>query len=353
MLKRKQHPDFPDTTGWNMDKFIGAIIKTLEQICYHTGQRPVIVLNNWLEVVKIVLEQLPEQFKAMIVTGRLAPVLPEATEVFQKAEQCHYQMNAGGFDHSQIWSNYAKAFYLLLEATAPGLGSDFYSDTTYGPDILGHIYESWANPSSQSLQQHFTPYDVCELLARTAIRGNGKRKVLAQLAKALRHPDRRTNAAVLLDGMLVPKDDSAVYSDWFFNKMIPDVIAGGQFEPVKVYDPTVGSARSLLAIARQFPPWANRLGLVQYFGQDFDPTCATLSKVSLMLYGLNGYACHLTHSFAILQRYASNKSILKQHFSQPYPSLGEKIPLKSLILEKSPHNEGNLAQKWLPRQFEF
>jgi type I restriction-modification system DNA methylase subunit len=44
----------------------------------------------------------------------------------------------------------------------------------------------------------------------------------------------------------------------------------------------------LLAAASVFPQWAVHRGLIEFYGQDIDPTCVAMAKVNLMLYGLNG-----------------------------------------------------------------
>lgn len=294
--RKQRRPDFPDTTGWGPDEFAGAIIKTLERVSHHTGQRPSVVFDNWLEVVKVTLEQLPEQFKAVAATGSLAPDPPEVAEVFQKVEQRQRGYGGGYIDPFKVWTDgFAKAFHLLLESASPGLWNNagFYTHTVCGPDILGYVYEKWSNTSPQWLAQYFTPWPVAEgLMARMTIQ-NGEREVLDRLKEALTHPDNPLGFAVLLAGTLIPENDSAAHRDWFFNRIIPAAVSSGLFEPIRINDPAAGSGRLLLAAAAQYPSWAVHHGLVVVSGQDLDYTCWLMNSINVLLYGLNGYSLKL------------------------------------------------------------
>lgn len=46
----------------------------------------------------------------------------------------------------------------------------------------------------------------------------------------------------------------------------------------------------MLAVASCLPAWMSQYGLVQFYGQDIDPTCALMAQINCRLYGLNGYS---------------------------------------------------------------
>ncbi len=192
-----------------------------------------------------------------------------------------------------IWADgYAKAFHLLLAATAPGLWNNSELNPGYGPDILGHIYESWSSTSPKWLAQYFTSWPVCRLMSQLVI-PDGKQQIHNRLKKALTHPDNVLGFATLMAGMVIPDDDQAAYDDWFFNQLIPAALWGDFFEPITLNDPAIGSGRTMLAGLMEFPAWAVQRGLVRISGMDIDHTCYMMSSIQVLLYGLNGFSIKL------------------------------------------------------------
>ena len=132
------------------------------------------------------------------------------------------------------------------------------------------------------------------------------------LKQALTHEENILGAAVLLTSLAI--DDTQESRDWFLNRVIPAALP--YYQPITVSDPCVGSGVMLLAAASQFPTWAVHANLVQFFGQDIDPTCVKMSRINGQLYGLNGYACHLTQSFAENARVYFQQRIANVYFQE-------------------------------------
>jgi len=153
-------------------------------------------------------------------------------------------------------------------------------------DLVGEVYMQLSLGNVRA-GQYFTPESVTIMMAEMMIPDGGK-EVQDRIKQALCHPDNHLGAAVLFAGSVVSKDQMQRY---FIERIIP--VAVPFYEPIRVMDPAVGSGRTLLAAAAQYPRWTIANGLVQFWGMDIDPLCVAMCELNVKLYGLNGRGVHV------------------------------------------------------------
>ena len=275
--------------------FPKEIIKRLETVVGLSGRRPIEVYSDWVFITEATLQVLPDQLRAVGATGRFAPDPPEVADTFARVRS-HYDPKSLGADRARrVWDNFAQAFALLLEATAPGLWGEPNSLSIAGisgPDILGYIFQTWAGPPSGKtrLGQVLTPYAVASCMARI-LNTDLERLAYDRVKEALCHPDNVLGAAVLLTSLAIPEDDPTANFEWFLNRCLP--AAAPYLKPILVLEPAVGTGVIIMAHAAASPEWAVRRGIVQYRAQDIDPLLVACAASSLRLYGLNTYSLQL------------------------------------------------------------
>lgn len=216
------------------------------------------VFEDWLSLVEASLTALPDHLKAARETGKPAPDSPETQKLFTtlKARYGKHGMEA-----------FQQAFAVLLDST------EEYQD------LLGQVYMDFAYANTHT-GQFFTPWNIALMMART---NDISKMVHERLIAAIHKSSLAT--AMLLTGITLDGEEA---EKWYFEKVLPAALE--HYEPVTIHDPACGSGVMLLAVAATLPPWMNQWGLVQYYGQDIDPTCVSMAKTNLMLYGLNGFA---------------------------------------------------------------
>jgi len=270
------------------------IIKRLQSIGAISGTRPSVIFDHWLEIVDATLEALPDQVKAVLQTGQLAPDPPEVAEVFERVRTYYDDDRLGPDRCRRIWQNFSEAFAYLLAGAAPGLwGQIDYGQI--GPDLVGHIYQIYANLDPSWQAQYMTPWSVAMLMSGLTIQ-NGEAEVHQRLKQALTHPDNHLGAAMLLTSLAIPDDEPDQAWDWFITRVVPAAMPF--YEPIRFLEPAIGSGRLMLAAAARFPQWAVAGRLVIFAGQDVDFSCILMSRINSKLYGLNGYALRLTAAVA-------------------------------------------------------
>ena len=213
---------------------------------------------------------LPTHARSVAATGELAADDAETTALWTRLRQ---QVKYDDGDFRQ----FAYAYSALLA------GSDDNGEPEY-KDALGDLYMSWAHPNSHS-GQFFTPWPLCQVAARMSV-GDP----IPMLAE-------RITAATCIDWPSLGMDPlKPATLEHIAKRYLPAHV--DRFEPITICDPAVGSGGMLLAAAELYPLWAVHMGLVQFSGQDIDYTCVLMSRINLMLYGLNGYALRLTDAIA-------------------------------------------------------
>lgn len=294
-VKRRRVPKKYSVAPFEQRDFPKEIIKCLETVAAISGRRPGEIFSDWVFITEATLKALPDQVKTVGATGHFAEDAPDVADAFARVRG-HYDPKYLGEDRAErVWHNFAEAFALLLEATAPGLWGEPNSLAVAGisgPDILGYIFQTWASPPSGKSWhgQVLTPWNVASMMAQI-LNTNIERMVYDRIKEALCHPDNVLGASVLLTSMVLPEDDPQANFDWFLNYCLP--AAAPYLKPILVQEPAVGTGVMILAHAAASPAWAVRNSIIQYFAQDIDILMVKCTSVSLMLYGLNGYALQL------------------------------------------------------------
>lgn len=178
-MKKRSHLNHNPGAGRGTGFYTQEIVKCLEQAHRASGQRPYTVFDDWTRIVEASLTALPDQLKSVASTGRFGPDTPETGEVFKQVrvryESAHYPAA-----HRKVWNSFARAFALLLHSAEPGLwGQHGYGqfDCGYmGPDVLGHVYATYANSDPSWAAQYWTPWNVALLMSALVIT-DGEREV--------------------------------------------------------------------------------------------------------------------------------------------------------------------------------
>ena len=293
--KRRRDPRKQVVIPFARRHFPQEIIKSLESVVSLSVRRPIEVYSDWVFITEATLQVLPDQLRAVGATGRFAPDPPEVAETFARVRS-HYDPKSLGADRARrVWDDFAQAFALLLEATAPGLWGEPNSlsiaGPLSGPDILGFIYQTWANGSNRIRGEIYTPWPLARLLAELTLGQSGERLVYDRLKAALCHPDNILGAATLLAGLTLPADEPDAIKEYFITRVVPSAV--GAYIPVTVCDPAIGTNILNLAAASVMPDWMVKLALIRFVGQDVSNLAVACSKCSVALYGLNGYALKL------------------------------------------------------------
>ena len=171
--RNKQPPEMIGGVGGS-GVYTQKIIKHLKRVNAISGHRPSTVFEDWLILVEASLEMLPVHLKAISETGQFASDSPETSEKFAQI-RARYRYH-GDDKVPVVWTEFGTAFALLFEGTAPGLGAAKIRGGYMGPDILGHVYMTYANSDPSWSAQYFTPWNVALLMAQMSI-GDGEQQV--------------------------------------------------------------------------------------------------------------------------------------------------------------------------------
>ena len=136
--------------------------------------------------------------------------------------------------------------------------------------------------------RYFSPFNIAKLMAEMSLlEGEVRKAVLAALE------DERNEAGRILRFMLpiAAAMSEPGQREFWHTKVLPAALP--YIKPVPFIDPSCGSGVMILAASTSVPGWANKLGVVAYYGIDLDPFCVLMTRVQCMLYGLNGYVANL------------------------------------------------------------
>lgn len=262
----------------NLEKMSAAqvaaeIAKKLEHAGASFGYGKARLWEEWLQYTAVCLEITLKPFR---------DGTPHTdTPLRQEEERLRKIFNAphGNFDH--FLKNFQEAAVL------------WYSWSSYGiEDVLGLTYMNymWAN---EAKGQFFTPWHVSVMMAEMTVQ-DGAREVFERI-KAAVDKLREANpvmaiyadSLILTAGILGQGENPTKTIESILINLLP--LIQPYYEPITVCDPCCGSGVMLLATSLQYPVFANRLGLVQYYGQDIDQICINMAHLNMMAYGLNGW----------------------------------------------------------------
>jgi len=242
------------------------IIKLLNKITT-SGNRPDVIFEDWLQIVEATLTAAPDQVSEIALSAVEGPDTPETAKLFAHLRD--------RYSHPSYFHAFAESFAILLDSVTPDDPQD----------VLGGIYMAWGWPSDWA-GQFFTPMPIAKAMAQMTLQG-AEAQVHARLKTAIEQSP--AAQAALLAGLGLDGDEAR---DWFTHRVVP--LAIPHYQPLTVNDPCCGSGVMFLAAASCLPSWMTQLGLVQFSGQDIDAGCVRMTRINIMLYGLNGWGARWT-----------------------------------------------------------
>lgn len=232
------------------------------------------VWEDWLSYSIVALETGLGPFREGRVPDDLAPIKAEVERLRGKYDAPH-----GNID--RLLSNFREAFSLWYGFS----GANLY-------DVLGDTFMQHASPNKDA-GQHFTPWHVAVMMAQINI-PDGARMVFERIHAAiesLRAVDELSavycDAVILTAAVAIEAEGTVNVLQSLLLPVLP--LIGPYYEPLTINDPTCGSGNLLIAASGQFPRFAVRLGLVQFYGTDIAYVCYQMARMNEMGYGLNGY----------------------------------------------------------------
>ena len=256
---------------------LAAMEKLLRKVERVTYQRTYTIFEDWVDLLNIMLDQLPAHLQEAVETGRLSEwpegTPPERIATFERIK-------------ARYGSKAPEAFTLFAHAT----GAFFEATNQCWFDWLGQLYMS-LELGGRGVGDYYTPWSVASMMARMQ---DIPSLLHQRLMQALTHEENALGAAVGITSMLFrsgPDGEPPIMggdelSSYFVRWVIP--AAAPFFEPITVMDPAVGSGVMLLAAASTVPLWARRAGFVQFYGQDISHIAVQMCRAQLRGYGLNG-----------------------------------------------------------------
>lgn len=271
------------------NRYRPEIIKKLEAVVRRSGSRQDQVFYDWVRLCEASLDALPKHFAAA-VQGQVYED-DEPTQKLWAEMRTRYER--------EQFNTFAEAMGLLT----------LVPENMGYIDMLGDIYMEWGYPS-KGKGQYFTPIQIARLMAGLVgdtddIQADIKQRLRAAWDKS------EIAQAIGLAGLMLdrPETPPEVRDAYFIARIWPELFP--HFEPVKVYDPAIGSGVLILAAAEAMPWWATQLGMVQFYGSDIDFLCVSMVRTNFCLYGLNGH-----YAGPIVYHY---EGLLQAYFRGDYP----------------------------------
>jgi hypothetical protein len=247
-----------------MNQYAKQIIKHLDHITA-SGNRPSTIFQDFIDMTCATLEAIPVHLRSAVRDRQFAADTEETAKLFERMR--------GRYASSYCWEHFSNAFYTLLDSADGPDGALEWDDT------IGQVYMDWGVPNKHT-GQFFTPYEVARMMAQM----QGIEELVYQRLETAYLKSSYGVIHLMLTG-----DPARVSA--FVRRMGGDLVhlCVERFEQIKVQDCACGSGVMLLAAAEQTPRWALDWGLVKFFGQDIDQACVTMTRINMMIYGLNGF----------------------------------------------------------------
>ena len=265
---------------------VKAIVGCLERVNGNCGQSLYSIFDDWLEIVLISLERLPEHYKSVVENRTMAEDTEQSKITFERLR--------GKYEKPEIWNEFVSAFVYLMESTETW------------QDVLGDVYMA-SYISNKHTGQFFTPWHIAKVMAEMTMLDGVEKEVHERIKKtAEKNP---ILGAMILAGSVIQDEEEK--GKYYWTAIIP--LASQLVDPITVCDPCCGSGVMLLAGASCCPRWVLDWGFVQFYGMDIDETCVKMAKVNVMLYGLNG-----SHAYTAMELPEGALSIIPEPFREVY-----------------------------------
>lgn len=263
----------PDLIWHPPSEPIDDMLETLDGITRRTGHGHNTVFRDWVAFCDGVLRTLPLHLRQAALKESIVQMPQDTPD-----------------DVRQVWRDldqrYGQHTDLALQQFSQVLWQLMQAASTCVADWLGVMFMRWK--LGNGADQFFTPWNAAKLMAEMSLLEQEVHKaVMAALE------DERNEAGKILRFMLpvAAAMSEAGQQEFWRTKLLPAALP--YIKPIPFIDTCCGSGVMLLAASTTVPAWANRLGIVNYFGVDLDPFCALMTRVQCMLYGLNGYQANL------------------------------------------------------------
>lgn len=254
-----------------------VIIALLTEIAEDGNFPPGDVFIDFLRLAEVMLDELPRHIRHINKTGQVDRNDPPEIRAFYQGLRERYPPQKG---KRWVWGNMVAAVSVLV----------FISTEIY-QDVIGQVYARFAHPDSQEV---VIPFDEAVARAKKALGKKPAELVIKQLSRAALKAAKHNplalavlNAGLIGDKMAKTKMDDLWVEQFTRDNILPALLP--HFEPLRVFDPALGSGTLIIACASLFPAWMVQLGIVQFEGSDPDPLALQMTILNAKIYGLNGY----------------------------------------------------------------
>jgi hypothetical protein len=253
------------------------IAEQIERVSAIAHLPPYTVLSDWLGMIEATLRRYGLNARAIYFTGRPTPDPPEVAEIFRRARERYIQAaRRYPAAYRAMQEGFVTTFNLLYESAEAGLA--FYvTHPKQSPDVVGQVFLRCVKPGP-IWWPAFPPW-------RTAL--EAARKEFSKGADLIME---RILAAGLAYSQSVAQpirpEPGEHFPEWF-EAILP------YFETLLIGPAVIRSSVAMLAAAAQFPDWAVRRGLVQFYAPNPEPILERIININGMLNGLNGYDLEL------------------------------------------------------------
>jgi hypothetical protein len=253
--------------------YVLQIAEYIERVCSVARLPPYTVLSDWLGMIEATLRRYGLNARAIYFTGRPTPDPPEVAEIFRRARERYLQAaRTYPAAYRTMQEGFVATFNLLQESAEAGLAS-YAAQTEHTPDVVGQVFLRCVKPG-RAWWPYFPPWRITLQTAREYL-ANAADPVMDCLLEAglkyhqaVAHP--------------IQPEPGERFHEWF-EGILP-------YADTLIVGPAAGnSSAALLAAAAQFPDWAVKRGLVQFYAPNPEPILDRMVSINAMLYGLNGY----------------------------------------------------------------
>lgn len=293
--------------------YVTEIVQQIERVSSISHLSPYVILNDWLGMMEPALQRYNLNMKSLAITGRFTEDPPEVAEIFRRARERYVEASKKyPATYREMQIAFSTSFAVITRAAAHGLEA-YARQFHYSPDIIGQVFLKCVNPGP-AWWRYFPPWPTALALARLAI-PDGQEKVY----QALEEAHLTYSQAVARP---IRPEPGEQFQRWF--EAVVEY-----FEPILVGPTVIGSSAAMLAAAAQFPDWAVKRGLIQFYAPPDEPLLERMININAILYGLNGHAVDIINTANDIATYYQGYS---ESDSRAWPVVFDESDLPYLAL---------------------